>query len=92
MKRGFATSRPAAFHRTSATLSAGWKLRLGPIPFWIPNTNARRQTVRLYGIRHLLTGYDSDWKGEAEIGGLRTRLLLDRAPSDTFSAWATRNP
>ncbi len=68
------------------------KLRLGPIPFWFPNTNARRRAVRLYDIHPLLTGYDTDWKGEAEIGALRTRLLLDRAPSDTFSAWATRNP
>ena len=59
------------------------KLRLGPIPFWFPNTNARRRAVRLYDIHPLLTGYDTDWKGEAEIGSWE----IASGCADYYAAW-----
>ncbi len=42
-------------------------LRIGPIPFGIPNTEARRKAVPLHDIHHLVTGYATDWRGEGEI-------------------------
>jgi hypothetical protein len=43
------------------------KLKIGPIPFWFPNTTARVRAVRLHDLHHLVTGYDTTWTGEAEI-------------------------
>ena len=59
------------------------KLRLGPIPFWFPNSNARRRAVRLHDIHHVLTGYDTDWKGEAEIGAWE----IASGCADYYAAW-----
>ena len=48
--------------------SARWvKLRAGPVRFAFPNTAGRVRAVRLHDLHHLLTGYDTDWKGEFEI-------------------------
>lgn len=33
-----------------------------------PNTAARVRSVKLHDIHHVLTGYDTSWAGEAEIG------------------------
>lgn len=43
------------------------KLRVGPIRFGFPNTKARLRAVRLHDLHHVMTGYDTDWKGEFEI-------------------------
>lgn len=43
------------------------KLKLGPLPFAIPNTASRRRAVPLHDLHHLLTGYGTDWRGEFEI-------------------------
>ncbi len=43
-------------------------LRIGRVPiFAFPNTDARRRSVRLHDIHHVLTGYDTSWTGESEI-------------------------
>ena len=43
-------------------------LRVGRFPvFAFPNTDARRRSVRLHDIHHVLTGYDTSWTGESEI-------------------------
>jgi hypothetical protein len=44
------------------------KVKLGPIPFWFPNSDGRRRAVRYHDVHHVLTGYATDWTGEAEIG------------------------
>lgn len=36
--------------------------------FMFPNTAARLRSVKLHDLHHLLTGYDTTWSGEAEIG------------------------
>lgn len=36
--------------------------------FAFPNTAARVRAVRFHDIHHVLTGYDTSWTGEAEIG------------------------
>lgn len=43
-------------------------LRAGGIPVLaFPNTDARRRAVRFHDLHHVLTGYRTDWRGEAEI-------------------------
>ena len=49
--------------------TARWvKFKIGPIQFRIPNTQARVAAVRFHDLHHLVTGYDTTWLGEAEIG------------------------
>lgn len=40
----------------------------GLVVFAFPNTKSRVRSVRLHDIHHVLTGYDTTWVGEAEIG------------------------
>lgn len=40
----------------------------GRVVIIFPNTKARVRAVRLHDIHHVLTGYDTSWTGEAEIG------------------------
>lgn len=48
--------------------SLSWvKLKLGPIPLAIPNTDGRRRAVKYHDLHHLVTGYRTDWVGEFEI-------------------------
>src|SRR5262245_55376361 len=42
-------------------------LKLGPIPFPIPNTPARKRAVAYHDLHHVLTGYKTDFLGELEI-------------------------
>jgi hypothetical protein len=44
------------------------KLQAGPIPLYFPNTKARIAAVRFHDLHHVVTGYDTTWTGEAEIG------------------------
>ncbi|MBM4242268.1 MAG: hypothetical protein FJ148_00405 [Deltaproteobacteria bacterium] len=44
------------------------KLKAGPIPIWFPNAPGRVRAVKLHDLHHLVTGYATDWTGEAEIG------------------------
>ena len=49
--------------------SARWvNFKVGPLRFHIPNTQARVAAVRFHDLHHLVTGYDTTWVGEAEIG------------------------
>lgn len=43
-------------------------VRVGPIPFCIPNVAARRRAIPFPDLNHLLAGYGHDDVGEAEIG------------------------
>lgn len=48
--------------------SSPWvDFKLGPIPMPFPNTDARRATVKLHDVHHVLTGYRMDIVGEFEI-------------------------
>jgi len=44
------------------------KLKVGPIPLAFPNTKSRVRAVRLHDLHHVLTEYDTNWRGEAQIG------------------------
>lgn len=59
-------------------------LRAGPIPITVPNTAARVRALRFHDLHHPLTGYDSTWTGEGEIGAWE--VASDCA--DHRAAWA----
>jgi hypothetical protein len=42
-------------------------IKLGPIPFAIPNTDGRKRAVHIHDLNHLFAGYGTDLPGEAEI-------------------------
>ena len=49
--------------------ASSWvELHLGPLPVPFPNTPARKAVVPIHDLHHLVTGYGTDWSGEAEIG------------------------
>ena len=41
--------------------------QLGPLPLGFPNSPSRVRAVRYHDLHHLVTGYDTDMSGEAEI-------------------------
>ena len=44
-------------------------LRVAGFPiFAFPNIETRRRSVKLHDVHHVLTGYDTSWTGESEIG------------------------
>ncbi len=44
------------------------KVKLGPIPIYIPNSPSRKRAIPLHDLHHVATGYATTWTGEAEIG------------------------
>jgi hypothetical protein len=49
--------------------SARWvQVKVGPIPFVFPNSAERVRAVRYHDLHHVVTGYTTDFVGEAEIG------------------------
>jgi hypothetical protein len=43
------------------------------VPLKFPNTPSRKRVVPLHDLHHVLTGYGTDWMGEAEIGAWELR-------------------
>jgi hypothetical protein len=50
----------------------------------IPNTDGRRKAVRFHDLHHVLTGYDTDWRGEAEISAWELASGCLRWPAATI--------
>ena len=42
-------------------------VKIGPLPFVVPNPAARVAALRYHDLHHVLTGYRTDWRGEFEI-------------------------
>ncbi len=40
---------------------------MGPVWFPLPNPKARSRVLPLHDLHHIATGYDTSWRGEAEI-------------------------
>jgi hypothetical protein len=59
------------------------KVKLGPIPFWFPNSQGRVRAVRYHDLHHVATGYDTDWTGEGEIAAWE----IASSCRDHFAAW-----
>jgi hypothetical protein len=45
-----------------------FRIESRPVPIYLPNLKARVDAVRLHDIHHIVAGYGTDWRGEAEIG------------------------
>jgi ubiquinone biosynthesis protein Coq4 len=59
-------------------------LRTAGLPLLaFPNTRARVRAVRLHDLHHVLTGYDTSWAGEGEIGAWE----LGSGCADHWAAW-----
>jgi len=64
----------------------GYALRWVPVKalglsFKIPNSDARRRAVRAHDLHHVLTGYATDFLGEAEIGAWELASGCARHPA-----------
>ena len=59
------------------------KVKVGPIPLAIPNSPARKRAVPFHDLHHILTGYRTDWVGEAEIAAWE----LASGCKDMIAAW-----
>jgi hypothetical protein len=65
-------ARTEFFRRSGFPLDGGYearwvKLPVGPLTLLFPNVESRRRAVRFHDLHHVLTGYRTDWTGEAEI-------------------------
>jgi len=58
-------------------------IKVGIIPFHLPNVPSRVRIARFHDIHHILTGYPANWKGEAEIGAWE----LATGCRKSFIAW-----
>jgi len=59
------------------------RLKAGPLALYMPNTPARVRAVRFHDLHHVLTGYATDWTGEAEIGAWE----IASGCADHWAAW-----
>jgi len=59
------------------------RLALGPVRFAFPNTAGRVRAVRYHDLHHVVTGYATDWTGEAEIGAWE----IASGCRDLLAAW-----
>ena len=56
---------------------------LGPLKFPVPNTAGRKVAVRYHDLHHIVTGYDTDWRGEFEIAAYEIGAGCERL----LAAW-----
>ncbi len=58
------------YHFENGGYDLKWfKIKLGPVYIPLPNTKARVDAVKIHDIHHLITEYEANLKGEAEISG-----------------------
>jgi hypothetical protein len=58
------------YHFKDGGYNEKWfKIKLGRIFIPLPNIKARVDAVKLHDIHHLITEYNANYKGEAQIGG-----------------------
>ncbi|HMG14960.1 MAG TPA: hypothetical protein VK590_05915 [Saprospiraceae bacterium] len=57
------------YHFPNGGYDLKWfKIKIGPVYLSFPNTKDRIAAVKLHDIHHVITGYEANIKGEAEIG------------------------
>ncbi len=59
------------------------RIELGPIALAFPNTAPRVRAVRFHDLHHVATGYETDLRGEAEIGAWE----IASGCADHLAAW-----
>jgi len=50
-----------------------YTLKVGSVPIKLPNTKAHQWATPLHDLHHVLTGYRTDWIGEAEMAAWELR-------------------
>lgn len=65
-------AREEYFRRSGFSSDGGYsdrwiKVKVWRIPIWLPNTAGRVRAVKLHDLHHVLTEYQTTWRGEAEI-------------------------
>ena len=65
-------ARASFFHANDFGPNGGYddavsNAELGVFRYTVPNSPARRETLRRHDLHHVLTGYGADWRGESEI-------------------------
>ena len=58
-------------------------VKLGPITVKIPNTDGRRRAVQFHDVHHIVTGYQTDLRGESEIAAWELATGCTRWPAAT---------
>ena len=53
---------------------------LGPFAYRVPNLPARAAALRVHDLHHLVTGYPTDWRGEAQISAWELGSGFGRYP------------
>jgi len=59
-------------------------LQLWKLTIKIPNTDSRRRAVRIHDLHHIVTGYQTDLRGEAEIAAWELASGCLRWPAATI--------
>ena len=84
-------AREAYFARNGFSTAAyedRWvRVKLGPLPITFPNVASRRRAIRFHDIHHVVTGYDTDLRGEAEIGAWEIAATFGERGREFFAAW-----
>lgn len=57
--------------------------KLAKVPFPFPNSAERVRALRYHDLHHILTGYDTDWRGEVEIAAWE----IGAGCRDFYAAW-----
>jgi hypothetical protein len=58
------------YHFENGGYDLKWfRIKIGKLYIPLPNTKSRIKAVRIHDIHHILTGYEANLKGEAEIAG-----------------------
>jgi len=75
-------------HFSTAAYDDRWvRVRLFGIPIVFPNVPSRRRAIRFHDIHHLVTGYGTDPRGEAEIGGWEIAATFPDRGLEFAAAW-----
>lgn len=84
-------ARDLHFERNGFTLEAysapTFTIKLGGIPFTYPNTAARKRALPLHDFHHILTGYGTNFIGEAEIGAWELRAGCNSFVTYWLNGW-----
>jgi hypothetical protein len=62
-------------------------VRLFGIPITFPNVPSRRRAIRFHDIHHVITGYHTDPRGEAEIAGWEIAATFGDRGREFLAAW-----
>jgi hypothetical protein len=63
------------------------RLRLFGVPLAFPNVRSRRRAIRFHDVHHVVTGYDTDPRGEAEIAAWEIAATFGHRGREYLAAW-----